>query len=79
MSYLAMARRVLNEQTREAEKATKETKKVPLPVCVECGVAIVGPTAWWGGEPVHLPCGKAAWRRAWRGEALPADAPAAEH
>ena len=26
---------------------------------------------------VHLACGKAAWRRAWRGDALPADAQAA--
>jgi hypothetical protein len=70
MSYLAMARRVLNEQTREAEKATKETKKVPLPVCAECGAVIIGPTAWWGGKPVHLACGKAAWRREWKGEVL---------
>lgn len=71
MSYLETARKVLGEKTRERENATKETKKVPLPVCTECGSAIVKPvTMWWGGEPVHYACGEAAWRREWKGETL---------
>ena len=76
MSYLAMARRVLNEPTREAEKATKETKKVPPSICVECGDAIGSSEleCWWGLDRVHVACGKAAWRREWKGEVLPAEA-----
>ena len=47
------------------------------PTCCECGAAIDPdePEAWWGTSRVHLSCGKAAWRREWRGEL--ADAPAA--
>lgn len=79
MSYLATARRVLNEQTREAENATKETKKVPATRCAECGdpIAPDEPECWWGLDRVHLSCGKNAWRREWKGEAPPAEAAAA--
>jgi NAD-dependent SIR2 family protein deacetylase len=35
-----------------------------LPVCCECDAKILEPAiAWWGGKPVHLDCGKAAWAR----------------
>jgi hypothetical protein len=47
------------------------------PTCGECG-ALIGPDepeCWWGVDRVHLDCGKAAWRREWKGEVLPADAP----
>jgi hypothetical protein len=69
MSYLEMARRVLEEQTRESENTTK--KRINSPVCVECGVPI-GPDeaeCWWGLDRVHLACGKAAWQREWKGAA----------
>jgi hypothetical protein len=49
------------------------------PTCSECGAAIVEPSAWWGGEPVHVECGNAAWRCEWKGEVLAADAPGASN
>ena len=41
-----------------------------LPTCCECRAVIVKSIiAWWGGDPVHLACGEAAWRRIWKTEA----------
>jgi hypothetical protein len=38
------------------------------PTCCECGAAILELPAWWGGDPVHLHCGRRAWAREWKGE-----------
>jgi hypothetical protein len=35
------------------------------------------PECWWGLDRVHLSCGKNAWRREWKDQAPPAEAPAA--
>jgi hypothetical protein len=78
MSYLEVARRVLNEQTRESKNTAKETSEDPLPRCIECGhlITLDEPETWWGTERVHFTCGRRAWLRECRGEALPDDAPA---
>lgn len=49
------------------------------PACVECGAAIGpdDPECWWGVARVHGDCGRRAWARQWKGEALPADTPCA--
>jgi hypothetical protein len=77
MSYLDMVRRLTEASVPEAPKVAKKAKEVPATRCTECGKAINpdDPETWWGTDRVHLDCGKAAWRRKWRGEL--ADAPAA--
>jgi hypothetical protein len=79
MSYLDMARRVLNEQTRENANTAKKAEKVRSLSCVECGHPIDPdePETWWGLDRVHYACGKAAWATAWKREALPAETEAA--
>ena len=62
----------LTERLRQNKPAILEASR-RCPTCVECGAAIFEPTAWWGGDPVHLDCGRRAWEREWKGEALPAD------
>jgi hypothetical protein len=63
------------EQLRRDKPAVVEALRL-LPVCCECGAKILEPViAWWGGRPVHLDCGERAWRREWKGAALPADTP----
>jgi hypothetical protein len=47
------------------------------PTCCECGAAIGPdePECWWGVARAHFDCGRRAWARQWKGEALPADTP----
>jgi len=77
MSYLDMVRRLTDSGVPKTPEIAKEAEKVPPPPCVECGDPIASdePECWWGLHRVHLDCGKAAWRREWRGEL--ADAPGA--
>jgi hypothetical protein len=64
------------EQLRRDKPELVEVLRL-MPVCCECAAKIIEPLcAWWGGRPVHLDCGERAWRREWKGRALPADAPA---
>jgi hypothetical protein len=66
------------EGLRKHKAAVVEVLRL-LPACCECGAKIPDcVTAWWGGQPVHVDCGEAAWRREWKGEVPPADASATE-
>jgi hypothetical protein len=66
------------EQLRRDKPEVVEVLRL-MPVCCECAAKIIEPViAWWGGRPVHLDCGKAAWARAWKGVGPSADA-AAKH
>jgi hypothetical protein len=66
----------LTERVRQHKPQILEAVR-HRPTCCECGAAILEPPAWWGGDPVHLDCGRRAWEREWKGEALPADTPCA--
>ena len=78
MSYLDLVRRLTEDSASKAPKVAKKAKEVPTVRCVECGdlIGSAEPECWWGLDRVHLSCGRRAWAREWRGEALPADAPA---
>ena len=70
----------LTEHLRQHKPEILEAAR-RCPTCSECGAAI-GPDeleCWWGLDRVHFSCGKAAWAREWKGDALPADAVTAKH
>lgn len=69
----------LTEHLRQHKAEILEAAR-RCPKCSECG-GVIGPDepeTWWGLDRVHYACGQAAWRREWKGAALPADA-SAEH
>jgi hypothetical protein len=68
----------LTERLRQHKPAILEAAR-RCPTCVECGAAIAPGEAecWWGVARVHVDCGRRAWARQWKGEALPADTPCA--
>jgi hypothetical protein len=80
MSYLDIVRRLTEASVPQTPEVAKKEKKVPATRCVECGHQIGPdePETWWGLDRVHRDCGERAWRREWRGAALPAPA-LAEH
>jgi hypothetical protein len=54
------------EQLRQDKQDVVKVLRL-LPDCCECGATLLEPvSAWWGGRPVHLDCGKRACVREWR-------------
>lgn len=61
---------VLLARLRTASKAELVAALRRWPMCAECRARIIDAVgAWYGGHPVHLACGEAAWRRDWQAKA----------